>query len=78
MSKKDCLFSPLQMMYTLSDLTHYTVCLRRMRHLTFDHDCGKCSLIFKLISLGDFHVKYISVIETSTSPQLCFCTTLQN
>jgi len=36
---------------SLLQLFHTTLCLQKTIHLTFDHNLGKCRLIFKILSL---------------------------
>ena len=49
-------------MYQYFDLMHSSIydsrpklCLKKTIHLTFDHYCGKCKPIFKILSLLDSH-----------------------
>jgi len=45
---------------------------------TFDHNCGKCRPIFKILSLIDSQRNSITIAGSFISPEVCCYTTLRN
>jgi len=50
----------------------YTPCSKKVSHLVFDNNFGKCGPIFKILSpVTRKKILYVYITKVSTSPAIC-------